>query len=271
MFSIDGRAIAKKIRENLKQKIAASGIVPGLAAILVGDDPASKLYVTLKEKACVEVGIHFEKHVFPITTPEETIIKTIEQLSRKPNIHGILVQLPLPAGFDTDKIIAAIDPKKDVDGFGTQSKAEPVLGHAIWKLIYEALDPESPETPNLNTLIIGNSEVFLKTTASYLFKKGLKIKATKTENLNISDIKDYGIIIVAAGRAEFLRGENFTNSAIVIDIGTNRLPDGRVVGDVDFESAKNKNIWLTPVPGGVGPVTVAMLLENVFELATKSN
>ncbi len=273
MFTIDGRAIAKKIREDLKQKIAAAGIKPGLAAILIGDDPASKLYVSLKEKACAEVGIHFEKHLFPATVSEQTIIKTIEQLNNKMSIHGILVQLPLPEGFETDKIIAAIEPKKDVDGFGPHSKAEPVLGQAVWRLITEALEHLNTEAlKHLNALVIGKSDVFLQTVSNYLHAKHLDTQTLDVKNLHNSKslIHNSDIIVVATGHPNTLTGNDFKDGAIVIDIGTNRLPDGHVVGDVDFESTKNKKGWITPVPGGVGPVTVATLLENTFELATKS-
>lgn len=271
MQIIDGKKISRQIREKLKQKSAnwrtATGLKPRLAVILIGDDPASHLYVSLKEKAAAKVGIRFEKHLFPSSASKNEIIKTIEQLNNNSNVHGILIQLPLPAGLNTDKIISAINPSKDVDGFQPQSQIEPVLGKAVWRLINEALKPESHRA-----LVIGNSEIFLNSLNVYLTKKGLEVAtalADKIQNLRLK-IKDYDIVIVAAGQAGLLRGDDFKDGAIVIDIGTNRLPNGQTVGDVDFKSTLTKPGWITPVPGGVGPVTVATLLENTYLCAVKN-
>lgn len=290
MRLIDGQAIAQKILAELKEKITASGLKPGLGVILVGDDPASRLYVRLKEKACAEVGLYFEKHLFPTNVSEEEIIKTIKQLNLPAGqagnsaiIHGILVQLPLPPQINTDRVIAAIDPKKDADGFhpenvrallAGQPRIEPVLAKAIWALITGTLEHLNTRTlEHLKTLIIGKSDVFTESLETFLRQKGLAAEHIHPDRLRVMGyrLQDYDIVIVAVGQPNFLTGDDFKDGAIVIDVGTNRLPDGRLVGDVDFSakggSTKQKNGWITPVPGGVGPVTVAMLLENVFLLS----
>lgn len=272
MRLIDGRSLAKKIRAGLKEKIAASGLTPGLGVILVGDDPASHLYVRLKEKACAEAGIYFEKYLFPAGEMEEKIIEKIKQLNAAPNIHGILIQLPLPSHLNPNRVIAAIDPAKDVDGFHPdnvkklregQLAVEPVLAKAIWGLIQEVKQNNATKT-----LIIGNSDAFTEPLELFLKQKGLDASHVHFQELNRSVIKQFDIVIIAVGLPNFLKGEDFKDDAIVIDVGINRLPNGAICGDVDFESTQNKNGWITPVPGGVGPMTVAMLLENVYLLCS---
>lgn len=265
MKIINGKKISQEILSELKQKISASGIKPGLAVILVGNDSASRLYVSLKEKAAAEAGIHFEKHTFPSSASETEIIKTIEQFNHNKNIHGMLVQLPLPAGLNTDKIISAINPAKDVDGFLPKSPAEPVLGKTVWRLISEAVKPEKHKI-----LIIGNSKIFLKTLADYFKQKGAETQTALAKDIKILNTQHYDIVVVAAGQIGLLHGDDFKDGAVVIDIGTNHLPDGQTAGDVEFTSTITKPGWITPVPGGVGPVTVATLLENTYLLATKN-
>lgn len=288
MHLINGRAIAKQIRLNLKQKIAESGKTPGLGVILVGNDPASHLYVSLKGRACKEVGIHFEKFLFPEDAEENNVIATIEQLNNRADIHGILVQLPLPKHLNTDKIIRAINPTKDVDGFHPENirlllkgspRVEPVLAKAIWRVITATLQHLNTAThkqlsnetmKQFKTLIIGNSEAFTQPLEAYLRQKGLKAihaHPRQSKQWNNGTMKQFDIIVVAVGKPNFLLGKNFKKDAIVIDVGINKLKDGSVVGDVDFASIKDKDGWITPVPGGVGPVTVAMLLENTFLLS----
>ncbi len=285
MRLIDGRALAAKIHQELKKKISALELKPGLGVILVGDDPASHLYVRLKEKACAEVGINFEKKIFPANTPEEIIIETIEQWNAPSGhppqgdngtiIHGILVQLPLPSHLDAGKIISAIDPKKDADGFhpenirtlkAGQPFVEPVLAKAIWQLIQEAMKQGDNEKMK-ETLIIGNSDVFTESLEIFLRQKGLNAIHLHPDQVIKNKIQTYDFLIVAVGQPNFLTGHDFKDGAIVIDVGINRLPDGRNCGDVNFESTRDKNGWITPVPGGVGPMTVAMLLENVYLLS----
>lgn len=270
MITLDGRLLAQTQREKIKEEIAISGLRPGLAAILVGNDPASHLYVALKETACAEVGIHFEKNIFPETATEKEVLTAIAKLNQQKNIHGILIQLPLPGGWNTEKIFAAMDPTKDVDGFHPQNKlVEPVLAKAVWELIKDGLKKKQTAINSQKALIIGNSDIFLNTLAGVLTKKGLTTKTKHREEVEADKnlIKNYSVVIVAAGQADFLTGADFANGAIVIDIGINHLPNGKITGDVNWQSVQDKNIYITPVPGGVGPMTVAMLLENTVQLA----
>lgn len=272
MITLDGRVLAQTKREQLKQEIAARGLRPGLAAILIGDDPASHLYVALKETACVEVGIHFEKKLFPSDVPEAEVLSAVKKFNHQKNIHGILIQLPLPDGWNTERIIAAMDPAKDVDGFHPQNKSvEPVLAKAVWALIEDGLKKKQTPVNNENAIIIGKSDIFLDTLADVLNKKGLRTETQHVEEIatNKKLVKDYSVVIVAAGQADFLTGADLADGAIVIDIGINRLANDKIAGDVNWASVQNKNIYITPVPGGVGPVTVAMLLENCVQLARK--
>ena len=283
MRLIDGRSLAKKIRAELKDKIAALGITPGLGVILVGNDPASHLYVRLKEKACAEAEIYFEKYLFPTDAAEETIIQKIQELNAAPNIHGILIQLPLPSPLNPNSVIAAIDPTKDVDGFHPdnvkkmregQPAVEPVLAKAIWRLIEDARKNAGLDAKKC--LIIGNSDAFTEPLELFLKQKGLDASHLHSKQFDGSITKQFDIVIIAVGQPNFLRGDNFKDGAIVIDVGINRLPlpagqvgSGAICGDVNFESTRDKNGWITPVPGGVGPMTVAMLLENVYLLTVK--
>lgn len=285
MQVIDGRAIAQKIRKELKQKIQASGITPGLAVILVGNDPASHLYVSLKEKACVEVGIHFEKYLFFATEPEEKIVSKIIALNQRPDIHGIIVQLPLPSQFDTNKIIQAIDPRKDADGFhpkntkmffAGQGRVTPVTTKAIITLI----ESTGISLTNKSTIILANSHIFADP-----IKKMLDDRGAKTEILIYNPITPLNyytniplanILITALGQPQIINAQHIKDDAIVIDVGTTRVnlgtdeqPIWKTIGDVDQEGLKEKPGFITPVPGGVGPVTVATLLENIFALATQ--
>jgi methylenetetrahydrofolate dehydrogenase (NADP+)/methenyltetrahydrofolate cyclohydrolase len=283
MQIIDGKAIAQKIRERLKEKIVASQIKPGLAVILVGDDPASHLYISLKEKACQEVGIVFEKYLFPANEKEEKILEKISELNSRSDIHGILVQLPLPFHLDENKIIQAINPLKDVDGFHPENlklffankpRVIPVIAKAIIN-IFETLHLE---IRGKYALILANSDIFAST-----IKKILEVYGTRGEtiiydpNIPISQYPHFSqvdILITALGKPKLITDFFVKDGAIVIDIGITRLnlgteekPLWKTVGDVDYESLKEKPGWITPVPGGVGPITVACLLENVCELA----
>lgn len=272
MISLDGRVLAQAKRQQLKQEISFLGLKPGLAAVLVGNDPASHLYVALKEAACAEVGIHFEKYIFPEDAKKNKVIATIEKLNQQKNIHSILIQLPLPEGWDTEKIIAAMDPDKDVDGFHPQNKlVEPVLAKAVWYLIEDGLKKKQALVNSQNALIIGKSDIFLNTLAAVLTKKCLNTETKHLEEISLNKnlVKNYSVVIVAAGQANFLTGEDLADDAVVIDIGINHLSNGKITGDINWQSVQNKNIFITPVPGGIGPVTVVMLLENCLQLAKK--
>lgn len=258
---LDGKSLAEKIKFELKKEIADSGLNLGLAAILVGDNEASRLYVDLKEKACKEVGITFNKYLCNSECyddiDETELLEMIDFLNRDKQINGVLVQLPLPEGFDADKVIKKIDPAKDVDGFINNKVTPPTIAAII-----ELLKATGENLSDKSTLMIGNSDIFINNLESHLAKLGIKeIKKEKAIPINCAD---YDIIIIALGQAHVLKKENIKDDAIIIDVGINKL-DGKTVGDVDPEVA-DKAGFLSPVPGGVGPLTVACLLHNVLEL-----
>ncbi|OGL66018.1 hypothetical protein A3B21_00625 [Candidatus Uhrbacteria bacterium RIFCSPLOWO2_01_FULL_47_24] len=297
MQIIDGRKLAARIRAEVKEEIARLGSTPGLAVILVGKDPASHLYVALKEKACTEAGIKFEKYVFSGTEPESEIIETIRKLNGRDDIHGILVQVPLPAIYHEDVILSTLDPSKDVDGFHQvnlrailegKPRIIPCVALAIVALVDEAIKQKGDvslfahkkgDAPFLAVLIANRME-FAAPLEYLLEKRGALVQIilrAKEVTTDISaQIKSADILIVARGHANFVSGDMIKDGAIVIDVGTNTLPDGKVVGDVDQGLALSKKGlspmgdkpgYITPVPGGVGPMTVAMLLKNTLELA----
>ncbi|MBI5071435.1 bifunctional 5,10-methylenetetrahydrofolate dehydrogenase/5,10-methenyltetrahydrofolate cyclohydrolase [Candidatus Falkowbacteria bacterium] len=267
---IDGKKIAAEIRAEIKKEITELGIAPGLAVILVGADPASHLYVGLKEKAAAEVGIHFEKYLFFATEPEEKIIAKIQELNERPDIHGIVVQLPLPQGYDENKIVAAIDPKKDADGFHPENIKKILAGEPenippVISGILKLIESTGTELVNKKIAILANSEILAKPLEKIL--TGNDIKTIIAPETLTTEISDADIVITALGRAKIITADAIKPGAILIDVGTTRMDDGTTVGDIDFESAATKACFITPVPGGVGPMTVAELLRNVLNLA----
>ncbi|EKD32773.1 MAG: bifunctional 5,10-methylene-tetrahydrofolate dehydrogenase/5,10-methylene-tetrahydrofolate cyclohydrolase [uncultured bacterium] len=271
---IDGSAIAKQIRDEVKEKIEQLPSKPGLAVILVGSDPASHVYVGLKEKACKEVGINSERYLYFATVDEIEILNKIEELNGRYDINGILVQLPLPSQ-DENKIISAIDPSKDVDGFhptnieslknGTQLLLPPTaLG--IMRLIEASGRPIT----GLKAVIIA-SEIFAAPIKILLADNGVASESIRADDPELAaKTKKADIVIVAIGRPNFIKAEMIQQGAIVIDVGTTRVGD-KIVGDVERESVEKVAGWLTPVPGGVGPMTVAMLMANVLRSYEKQN
>lgn len=271
---IDGRTIAAQIKQEIKTEISKLGRVPGLAVILVGADPASHLYVNLKEKACAEVGIHFEKYLFFATEPEDKIIAKINELNARANIHGILVQVPLPSPLSENQIISAISPAKDVDGFHAKNLALVLSGHpriipgvalGILRLIEETKVPLKDKT----AVLLVNSTTFAAPIEFLLKQKGMvtQVLLAPADLSTISDqLKNADVFISAIGRSRAIKAEMIKSGAIIIDVGTNHTADGTLTGDVDFETVKQKAGAITPVPGGVGPMTVVMLLKNVVTL-----
>ena len=282
MQILDGRSLAQKIRQEVKEEIARLGITPGLGVILVGNNPASHLYVSLKEKASREVGIHFEKYVFPLhraklCTAQSLALCRIQELNNRPDIHGILVQVPLPTGYDEKAIINAIDPKKDVDGFHQVNlrailDGQPRIFPAVALGIVALIDQASPNgLKNRKVILLVNRTEFAAP-VEYLLKQGgaevqIILRAKEITSDIAAQLKTADVLVVARGHAGIVKGEMIKDGAIVIDVGTNRLLNGQLVGDVDFASTRDKPGFITPVPGGVGPMTVAMLLKNTFELA----
>ncbi len=263
---LDGKLLAEKIKIELRSKILLKTKKPGLAAILVGDNPASDLYVKLKEKFANEVGIQFHKYLcnekcYP-DIPESGLIELVEFLNKDKEIDGILLQLPLPEKYDTQKIINTINPEKDADGFHPKNKTglvPPPIAAVI-----ELLKETGEKLTAKNLLIIGKSDIFTLGLEKYL-KKELKIKKIASEKAIPKNSAEYDIIIIGLGQAHILKKKHVKSGAIIIDIGINKL-EGKTVGDVDPKVSEIAE-YLSPVPGGVGPLTVACLMRNVYELS----
>jgi len=281
---IDGKKISSEIKEGLKEKIEnlkKSGEVPGLAAILVGDNPASEVYVNMKAKACEKVGIHSEVYRYPKELPEFELLKKIEELNEKKTIHGILVQFPTPEQISEEKVILTIDPKKDVDGFhpynvGMMLAGKPTFLPCTPLGIQELLLKSGNDPSGKHVVILGRGSLVGRPLAPMLYQKAKSANATvticHTATKDLSDItRQADILIAAMGRAKFVTAGMVKPGVVVIDVGTNRIEDRstksgyRLVGDVDFDSVSQVAKAITPVPGGVGPMTIAMLLSNTVK------
>lgn len=269
MKLIDGKALAATIHQRTKSAIARSGIEPRLACVLVGENVASELYLKLKAKACAEVGIAFERKDFPEDAEEDAVTAHIDELNNRSDVHAILIQLPLPKGFDTDRIVETMDPAKDVDGFhpinleaieNGEHIVLPVLVKAVLALIHET----KTSLDGKHIVIVNDNDVFLRPFRSVLQQRGASVTAISVPVAE--QIQAAGILITAVGKVECVTGDLLRDGMIVIDIGIEMTPDG-VRGDVAADTVRNLDIWLTPVPGGVGPVTVAMAMENTALLA----
>lgn len=277
---IDGNAIAKRVRGEWKQRADAlkgQGITPGLAVILIGTNPASHLYVRSKVRACGELGLHSEIHSFPAEIDEETLLKRIQNLNTNGAIHGILIQLPLPAHLNVRRLVHAISVNKDVDGFhlynvgglvvGDNNIFPPCTPYGVQRLLeYEQIPIEGQ-----NVVVVGASNIVGKPMAHMLMAKDATVSIC---HIKTRDLAQYtilaDILIVAAGCSGLITAPMVKRGAVVVDVGINRLPDGRLVGDVDFERVKEKAAYITPVPGGVGPMTITMLLCNTIAAAERS-
>lgn len=259
---LNGKLLAENILNQIKEEIEETGLTPGLAAILVGNNPASKMYLELKEKACKKTGINFNKYLCNNECyndiDETELLEMIKFLNQDEQIDGILIQLPLPSKFNTDKIIQTINPNKDVDGFYNKKITPPTIAAII-----ELLKMTSEDLSKKTAIIIGKSDIFLNNLETYLSTLGIK-KITKEKNIN-QYCSDYDIVIIACGKPYLLKPKDIKAGAIVIDVGINKL-NGKTVGDVDPQ-VENKAGFISPVPGGVGPLTVACLLRNVLNLA----
>ncbi|MCK4739257.1 MAG: bifunctional methylenetetrahydrofolate dehydrogenase/methenyltetrahydrofolate cyclohydrolase FolD [Deltaproteobacteria bacterium] len=273
---IDGKAIAKEIREGLEKEVSTMTTTPGLAVVIVGDDPASAVYVRNKEKACENVGIISTKHALSAKTTEAELLSLIEKLNQDNKIHGILVQLPLPKQINEDKIIEAITPKKDVDGFHPFNVGRLVTGRPTFKSctpygIMELLKKTGIDIKGKDAVVVGRSNIVGKPMAIMLLAEHATVTIchSRTNDLE-SKVKGADIVIAAVGITEIIKGDWIKEGAVVIDVGMNRNAEGKLCGDVDFEGAKQRASFITPVPGGVGPMTIAMLLANTVESAKNS-
>ena len=272
---IDGRAVAASVRERVRRRInritEAGGRAPALATVLVGTDPASEVYVRNKHRACEEVGIRSIPITLPAETPAAALIERIETLNADDDVDGILVQLPLPAQIDTTRIIETIRPDKDVDGFhpynvGRLAQRIPTLRPCTPLGVIELLRSIGEGFYGRHAVVVGASNIVGRPMALELLLAGATVTITHrfTRDLR-ADLARGDIVVVAVGKPGVVRGEWIPEGATVIDVGINRQPDGRLVGDVDFDSAAERAAWITPVPGGVGPMTVAMLMQNTLD------
>lgn len=287
---IDGKQIAADIREELKAEVAAlkeKGIVPGLGVILVGEDPASKSYVSAKEKACETIGIFSDDNRLPADTTQEELLALVERMNHDPKINGILVQLPLPKHIDEAAVLLAIDPDKDVDGFHPMNVGKMMVGEEAFLPctphgVVQMLMRSGVETAGAHVVVVGRSNIVGKPVANMLLQK--KEGANATVTLCHTRTKDLGfhtrqadIIIAASGWPNTVTADMVKEGAVVIDVGVNRVEDAsrergyRLVGDVDFEGVKEVASKITPVPGGVGPMTITMLLFNTVDSAKRAN
>jgi methylenetetrahydrofolate dehydrogenase (NADP+)/methenyltetrahydrofolate cyclohydrolase len=276
---IDGKALALRLREVIAQEVSVlvkdTGMKPGLAAVLVGDDPASAIYVRNKKIACEKAGIYPQEHLLPGSTTQEALLALIHQLNADPKIHGILVQLPLPSHIESKAILQAVSPEKDADGFhpvnvGRLVEGDPVFVPCTPKGIIHMIDSTGLDIAGKRAVVIGRSNIVGKPVAMLLLHRHATVTMchSKTKDLP-AVVREADIVIAAIGKPLFVTPEMVKEGAVVIDVGINRLADGKLVGDVDFARVKEQASWITPVPGGVGPMTIAMLLQNTLESAKR--
>ena len=277
---IDGKELAKKIRANLKMKcdeLKNKKINPKLAVIMLGDDPASKVYVRNKSKACEDVGIEYKEYLLNTNTTQKELIKLIEELNQDKTINGILLQSPIPANLDINEAFRTISPQKDVDGFNPVNVGKLVLNQDTFVSctpygIMKMFEKYNIDLTGKNVVILGRSNIVGKPLMHCCLNKNATVTVchSKTQNL-AQKAKEADILISAIGKAQFVTADMVKENAVVIDVGINRLENGKITGDVDFENVKEKASYITPVPGGVGPMTIAMLMNNVIKATKRQN
>ncbi|NPU83472.1 MAG: bifunctional methylenetetrahydrofolate dehydrogenase/methenyltetrahydrofolate cyclohydrolase FolD [Syntrophaceae bacterium] len=276
---IDGKAVAGQVREELRQKAAilkqAKGIAPGLAVILVGDDPASQVYVRGKRKACDEAGFLSREYRLPAETPETEVLRIIGELNADPEIHGILVQMPVPPQIRPEAVVEAIDPRKDVDGLHPFNAGRLFSGDPFHKActpsgVIELMDRYGIPIEGKEAVIVGRSNLVGKPLSLMLLARHATVTICHTRTRDLGAVcRRAEILVAAAGKAGMIRGDMVRDGAVVIDVGINRV-EGRLLGDVAFQDAEPRASWITPVPGGVGPMTIAMLLANTYRAAERA-
>lgn len=276
---LSGKEVSARIKEKLKAEVATlteKGVTPGLAVVIVGNDPASKVYVGRKEAMCAELGMYSEKYALPEDTAQSELLALIEKLNSDPNIHGILVQLPLPEPLDEKAVIAAIAPQKDVDAFHPVNVGKIMIGDydfvpctpaGIMELIAES----GVKVEGKNCVVIGRSNIVGKPMSMLLLHKNGTVTICHSRTKNLAEItRNADILVAAVGRAHFVTADMVKPGAVVIDVGMNRLKDGKLVGDVDFDAVEPIAAAITPVPGGVGPMTISMLMRNTLTAAKRA-
>ena len=277
---IDGKAVSAEVKAAVAAETAQlkeKGIVPGLAVIIVGDDPASRVYVNNKKKACAAVGFRSEEYALPAQTTENELLHLVRELNENPHINGILVQLPLPAQIDEHKVIAAIAPEKDVDAFHAVNVGKIMIGDYDFlpctpSGCMDLIHSTGVEIAGKNCVVVGRSNIVGKPMAMLLLHESGTITICHSKTKNLKEIcQNADILVVAIGKAKFITGDMIKKGAVVIDVGMDRDENGKLCGDVDFDSAKEVAGYITPVPGGVGPMTRAMLMRNTLTAARLQN
>ncbi|CAM4267962.1 bifunctional methylenetetrahydrofolate dehydrogenase/methenyltetrahydrofolate cyclohydrolase FolD [Paenibacillus phoenicis] len=275
---INGKQISEDIRKDLRaevEQLAKQGFTPGLAVVLVGEDPASQVYVRNKEKACHELGYYSEVHRLPAETPQEDLLALVDKLNHQANIHGILVQLPLPKHIDEKAVIDAISPEKDVDGFHPMNVGNLMIGDdsllpCTPAGVIELIKRTGVEIAGKHAVVIGRSNIVGKPVSLLLQRENATVTMCHSRTANMKELTRLAdILVVAIGRANFVDASYVKPGAVVIDVGMNRLVNGKLAGDVDFENVKEISGPITPVPGGVGPMTITMLMQNTLIAAKR--
>lgn len=280
MALIDGKAVSLQVKQQVKQecdKLKTKGVTPGLAVIIVGDDPASQVYVRNKEKACEECGFYSVKYALDADTTQDELNVLIDKLNKDEKINGILCQLPLPKHLDDKEVINRIDPIKDVDAFHPVNVGAIMIGDYNFLPctpagVMELIHSTGVDVTGKKAVVIGRSNIVGKPMAMLLLHENATVEITHSKTLDLKSItKEADILVAAIGRAKFVTAEMVKNGAIVIDVGMNRDENGKLCGDVDFENVKDKCSFITPVPGGVGPMTISMLMRNTLTAAKLQN
>lgn len=276
---IDGKALAQQVRDRLAIESAAvlakTGVKPGLATILVGDDPASHQYVKSKQKACEAAGIYIDDHKLPASTTQAELLSLIKKMNADPKIHGILVQLPLPKHIESRIVLEAVSPDKDADGFhpynfGRLVEGNPVFEACTPKGVIKMIESIGVGIEGKRAVVLGRSNIVGKPLALMLLQRNATVTICHSKTQDLPAVcREADLLLVAIGKAKFVTADMVKEGAVVIDVGTNRWTDGKLCGDVDFEPVSQKAGWISPVPGGVGPMTIAMLLANTVESAKR--
>lgn len=280
MNIIDGKVVSKKVKEDVKaecEQLKTKGVTPGLAVIIVGDDPASQVYVHNKEVACEACGFYSVKYALPAETTQEELNALIDELNKDDKINGILCQLPLPSHLDDKEVINRIDPLKDVDAFHPVNVGAIMIGDYNYLPctpagVMELIHSTGVDVSGKKAVVMGRSNIVGKPMAMLLLHENATVEITHSRTQNLADItKEADILVAAIGKAKFVKADMVKNGAVVIDVGMNRDENGKLCGDVDFEDVKDKCSFITPVPGGVGPMTIAMLMKNTLTAAKIQN
>ena len=277
---IDGNKIAQDIRNEVRQKTLElrqqRNITPGLAVVLVGDDPASQVYVGRKAKACAEVGFLSREYKLPAETEEKKLLKIIKKLNKDESVHGILVQLPLPGHISTENIIAAINPDKDVDGFHPYNVGGLVTGTPLFvpctpRGIMELISRSGIDLTGKEAVVVGRSNIVGKPMAFLLLAQNATVTMCHSRTKDLPSVtRRADVLIAAIGKPRMIKADMVKEGAVIIDVGVNRLENGKLAGDVDFDEVAPRASYITPVPGGVGPMTIAMLMKNTLDAARRS-